>query len=122
MVTKLFSPLPVRRKEWERNAKREFGRVLALLNAYALVPCTQENRGVRLLVTNQPDKGCVLTPMRSKDLPLRSLLSVWPGKAAGDTLSDGRNELDPRICLCAVGSEATRISRPAGSPHQCCAG
>ncbi|KAK7002475.1 DNA mismatch repair protein MutL [Favolaschia claudopus] len=45
----LFSKLPVRRKEFERNAKREFGKALALLNAYALGPCSSGN-GVRLVV------------------------------------------------------------------------
>ena len=52
-VSGIFKPLPVRRKELERNAKREFGKALSLLNAYALVPCTQENGGVRLVVSNQ---------------------------------------------------------------------
>ncbi|KAK7436204.1 ATP-binding mismatch repair protein [Stygiomarasmius scandens] len=71
-----FSPLPVRRKEFERNAKREFGKALALLNAYAVGPCCglgsepelspedasasntdSQAKAVRLLVTNQPDKG-----------------------------------------------------------------
>ncbi|KAI0742215.1 hypothetical protein C8Q80DRAFT_1220949 [Daedaleopsis nitida] len=52
VVTGLFKPLPVRRKELERNAKREFGKALTLLHAYALVPCAQENKGVRLSVSN----------------------------------------------------------------------
>ncbi len=57
-VSGLFKPLPVRRKELERNAKREFGKALSLLHAYALVPCAKENRGVRLSVTNQTAGGC----------------------------------------------------------------
>ncbi|KAG2366119.1 DNA mismatch repair protein MutL [Suillus spraguei] len=56
-VSSLFKPLPVRRKELERNAKREFGKALNLLYAYALVPCATENRGVRLAVSNQLDGG-----------------------------------------------------------------
>ena len=56
-VSGLFKPLPVRRKELERNVKREFGKALTLLHAYALVPCANENRGVRLTVTNQPSGG-----------------------------------------------------------------
>lgn len=56
----LFKPLPVRRKELERNAKREFGKALHLLHAYALVPCATENGGVRLSCSNQPAGGCVL--------------------------------------------------------------
>ncbi len=58
-VSGLFKPLPVRRKELERNAKREFGKALTLLHAYALVPCAKENKGVRLTVTNQTAGGCV---------------------------------------------------------------
>ncbi|KDQ18354.1 hypothetical protein BOTBODRAFT_127226 [Botryobasidium botryosum FD-172 SS1] len=57
VLTGLFKPLPVRRKEFERNSKREFGKALALLHAYALVPCAQEARGVRLTVTNHPNGG-----------------------------------------------------------------
>jgi len=56
MISGLFQPLPVRRKEFERNAKREFAKALTLLHAYALVPCT---KGVRLTVSNHPDKGQV---------------------------------------------------------------
>lgn len=55
-VTGLFKPLPVRRKELERNAKREFAKALTLLNAYALVPCSKENKGVRLTVSSQDGK------------------------------------------------------------------
>jgi hypothetical protein len=45
----LFISLPVRRKEFERNAKHEFEKALALLNAYALGPCFAGS-GVRLTV------------------------------------------------------------------------
>ena len=66
-VLGLFKPLPVRRKELERNAKREHAKALALLHAYALVPCAHENRGVRLVVTNQTAQGRV----RPLSLPSR---------------------------------------------------
>jgi DNA mismatch repair protein PMS2 len=58
-VTGLFVPLPVRRKELERHAKREFTKALNLLTAYALVPCTRENNGVVLTISNTPDGGYV---------------------------------------------------------------
>lgn len=58
-IHNLFAPLPVRRKEFSRNAKRELGKALNLLTAYALVPCTQENKGVKLAVTGATEKGCV---------------------------------------------------------------
>lgn len=55
-LTGLFVPLPVRRKEFERHAKREYGKALNLLTAYALVPCTTEG-GVKLTVSNVSDSG-----------------------------------------------------------------
>lgn len=58
LLTNPFLPLPVRRKEFERNAKREFGKALALLSAYALGPCCAA-QPVRLTVSNQIDKGYV---------------------------------------------------------------
>ncbi|KAF3330253.1 DNA mismatch repair protein PMS1 isoform X1 [Carex littledalei] len=51
-VEKLFSPLPVRSKEFSRNIKREYGKLISLLNSYALVA-----KGVRLLCTNISSKG-----------------------------------------------------------------
>ncbi|KAG8881023.1 hypothetical protein FRB98_004589 [Tulasnella sp. 332] len=86
-VTRLFSPLPVRRKEWERNAKREFSKALTLLNAYALVPCAQENRGVRLLVYNHPDAGKRTIQFRTDGSPsIRSSVSALWGPKQLDTL------------------------------------
>lgn len=67
-ISEIFKPLPVRRKELERNAKREFGKALNLLNAYALVPCAQENDGVRLTCTHQPKGGYVHLPFLPLDL------------------------------------------------------
>lgn len=55
-IENLFAPLPVRRKELERNIKREFGKALSLLHAYALGPCAS-NAGVRLSVANFSEKG-----------------------------------------------------------------
>lgn len=48
----LFRPLPVRRKEFERTAKREFAKALGILTAYALVPASvgDGRKGVRLKV------------------------------------------------------------------------
>ena len=56
-VSNIFKPLPVRRKELERNAKREFGKALNLLTAYALIPCTHYSGGIRLTVSNQSSSG-----------------------------------------------------------------
>lgn len=50
----LFSNLPVRRQELERNVKREYGKVLVLLNSYACV-----STDVKFVVSNQDAKGSV---------------------------------------------------------------
>ncbi|EPQ28458.1 uncharacterized protein PFL1_03761 [Pseudozyma flocculosa PF-1] len=51
-VTGLFKSLPVRRKEFEKNLKREFAKAQSLLQAYALI-----SRGVRWTSSNQPKAG-----------------------------------------------------------------
>ncbi|KAF7548304.1 hypothetical protein G7Z17_g7146 [Cylindrodendrum hubeiense] len=51
-VEKLFHNLPVRRRELERNIKREWHKVIALLNQYA---CIQTN--LKFSVSQQPTKG-----------------------------------------------------------------
>ncbi|KAJ7633793.1 hypothetical protein DFH06DRAFT_1221695 [Mycena polygramma] len=81
-LTNLFSTLPVRRKEFERNAKREFGKALTLLNAYALGPCSSHS-GVRLTVSNQADKGQKSVQIRTPGTPsLRdSVSAIWGPKA-----------------------------------------
>ncbi|KAJ6455265.1 hypothetical protein C8R47DRAFT_1166278 [Mycena vitilis] len=81
-LTNLFTTLPVRRKEFERNAKREFGKALTLLNAYALGPCSSRS-GVRLTVSNQADKGQKSVQIRTPGTPsLRdSVSAIWGPKA-----------------------------------------
>lgn len=81
-VSSLFKPLPVRRKELERNAKREFGKALNLLYAYALVPCANENRGVRLTVSNQPEGGRKTIQLKTDGSPSikASVTALWGPK------------------------------------------
>jgi DNA mismatch repair protein PMS2 len=52
VVETLFYNLPVRRKELEKNIKREYNKVLQLLNAYACISV-----GVKFSVSNQIPKG-----------------------------------------------------------------
>ncbi|KAK1998985.1 DNA mismatch repair protein MutL [Colletotrichum falcatum] len=52
IVENLFHNLPVRRRELQRNIKREWNKVIALLNQYA---CIQT--GVKFSVSQQPTKG-----------------------------------------------------------------
>ena len=52
VVEQLFYNLPVRRKELEKTVKREYNKVLQLLNAYACI-----STGVKFSVSNQVPKG-----------------------------------------------------------------
>ncbi|OAX37971.1 hypothetical protein K503DRAFT_783234 [Rhizopogon vinicolor AM-OR11-026] len=47
--------LDARATNIERNVKLEFGKALKLLYGYALVPCANKNRGVRLAVKGSGD-------------------------------------------------------------------
>ncbi|TDL18204.1 DNA mismatch repair protein MutL [Rickenella mellea] len=78
----LFKPLPVRRKEYERNSKLQLGKALNLLSAYALVPCAQENKGVRLSVYHQPDGGKKTLQIRTDGTATvrASISSLWGPK------------------------------------------
>ncbi|EGY18881.1 DNA mismatch repair protein PMS1 [Verticillium dahliae VdLs.17] len=51
-VNSLFHNLPVRRRELERNIKREWNKVITLLNQYA---CIQT--GLKFTISQQPNKG-----------------------------------------------------------------
>ncbi|KAL2945411.1 DNA mismatch repair protein PMS1 [Bienertia sinuspersici] len=51
-VKKLFSNLPVRSKEFSRNIRKEYGKLISLLNAYAIIA-----KGVRLVCTNMSGKN-----------------------------------------------------------------
>ncbi|THZ87861.1 DNA mismatch repair protein MutL [Aureobasidium pullulans] len=56
VVEKIFHNLPVRKKELEKNIKREYSKVLTLLQAYACI-----STGVRFTVSNQMPKGTKTT-------------------------------------------------------------
>lgn len=51
-VKNLFSSLPVRSKEFHRNIRKEYGKLISLLNAYALTA-----KGVRLVCKNSTGKN-----------------------------------------------------------------
>ncbi|XP_047335121.1 DNA mismatch repair protein PMS1 [Impatiens glandulifera] len=51
-VQKLFSNLPVRSKEFHRNIRKEYGKLVSLMNAYALIA-----KGVRFVCTNATGKN-----------------------------------------------------------------
>ncbi|KAM7527075.1 hypothetical protein LguiB_030485 [Lonicera macranthoides] len=61
IVKKLFSNLPVRSKEFQRNIRKEYGKLISLLNAYALVA-----NGVRIVCTNTTGKNVKSTVLKTQ--------------------------------------------------------
>ncbi|XP_059177944.1 mismatch repair endonuclease PMS2-like [Physella acuta] len=51
-IQNIFHTLPVRHKEFQRNLKKEFAKLVHVLNAYCIV-----NTGVRITCSNQTGKG-----------------------------------------------------------------
>ncbi|SCU85203.1 LAMI_0C10462g1_1 [Lachancea mirantina] len=72
-VSHLFNNLPVRRKEFTRNHKRQFSKCISLLQAYAL---DLENTKLSVWhITSSGRKTLVLSSAKTQDLPKR-ILSV----------------------------------------------
>ena len=77
-VEDLFMSLPVRRRELEKNIKREYGKVLAILQAYACIS-TQ----ARISVSNVMAKGkkVVVFATKSNQTTRENIASVFGTKA-----------------------------------------
>lgn len=59
-LTNLFTTLPVRRRDFTRNVRKEFNKMCQILQAYCLVA-----RGVRIICTNQNAKGAKMVVMQT---------------------------------------------------------
>ncbi|GAW10922.1 hypothetical protein ANO14919_002600 [Xylariales sp. No.14919] len=77
LVEGLFHNLPVRRRELERNIKREWNRVLGVLNQYA---CIQT--GLKFSVSQQPNKGkrMVLFSTKGNQTTRENIVNVFGAK------------------------------------------
>ena len=77
-VEKLFHNLPVRRRELERNIKREWQKVINLLNQYA---CIQTN--TKFSVSQQPTKGKRIIMFSTKNNPTtrENIINIFGAKA-----------------------------------------
>lgn len=96
-VENLFNNLPVRRRELERNIKREWGKVISLLNQYA---CIQT--GVKFTVSQQPNKGkrIVLFSTKGNKTTRENIVNVFGAKTmAGLVVLDLKLDLEPTTSL-----------------------
>ncbi|KAL6860549.1 ATP-binding mismatch repair protein [Amphichorda felina] len=121
-VEKLFHNLPVRRRELERNIKREWHKVIALLNQYA---CIQTN--TKFTVSQQPTKGkrIVLFATKGNNTTRDNIINIFGAKTMsalvplGMTLemepSGLSSALRPTVDPCTISKEVRLvgyISRP----------
>ncbi|KAH6659732.1 hypothetical protein BKA67DRAFT_545558 [Truncatella angustata] len=76
-VEGLFNNLPVRRRELERNIKREWNRVIGVLNQYACILI-----GVKFSVSQQPNKGkkIVLFSTKGNNTTRENIVNVFGAK------------------------------------------
>lgn len=105
-VENLFQNLPVRRRELERNIKREWGKVIGLLNQYA---CVQT--GVKFTVSQLPNKGkrIVLFSTKGNKSTRENILNVFGAKAMAALVA-----LDLRLELESTGGPSQRWSAQGG--------
>lgn len=92
-VENLFHNLPVRRRELERNIKREWSKVVSLLNQYA---CIQT--GVKFTVSQTPNKGkrIVLFSTKGNKTTRENIINVFGAKTMAALVTlDLKLELDP---------------------------
>ncbi|KAI1294471.1 hypothetical protein F5Y03DRAFT_316239 [Xylaria venustula] len=93
LVENLFHNLPVRRRELERNIKREWNRVLSVLNQYA---CIQT--GLKFSVSQQPNKGkrMVLFSTKGNQTTRENIVNVFGAKTLAVLIPlDLELELEP---------------------------
>ena len=82
-VETIFKPLPVRRQELEKNIKREYAKVLVLLQAYA---CISTN--VRLSVSNvMGKKKAVVFSSQSNKTTRENIANVFGTKALSSLIA-----------------------------------
>ncbi|KAH8172657.1 histidine kinase-, DNA gyrase b-, and HSP90-like ATPase domain-containing protein [Sarocladium implicatum] len=76
-VEKLFHNLPVRRRELDRNIKREWQKVIALLNQYACILT-----GLKFTVSQQPSKGkrIILFSTKGNATTRENIINIFSAK------------------------------------------
>ncbi|KAK9762097.1 ATP-binding mismatch repair protein [Basidiobolus ranarum] len=82
-VQKLFHTLPVRFKEFKKNSKREYGKCLTLVQAYAIV-----SENVKFVLSNQPHKGARQIALSTKGNRtfLENLTNIFGAKIAAQLI------------------------------------
>jgi len=112
-VENLFLNLPVRRRELERNIKREYGKVLGVLQAYACIS-TQ----ARISVSNVMAKGkkAVVFATKSNQTTRENIANVFGAKALSGLVSmDLSLNMEPTATAARPGLKSGWVILPAFS-------
>lgn len=82
-LSNLFSTLPVRKREFQKNIKKEFIKLCQILQGYCLVA-----KGVRIICTNQNQKGSKMTVMATEGSQsiLDNISSIFGARQVQDLL------------------------------------
>ncbi|KAI0161646.1 DNA mismatch repair protein MutL [Hypoxylon sp. FL1284] len=92
-IEALFHNLPVRRRELERNIKREWNRVIGVLNQYACI-----KTGLKFSVSQQPNKGkrMILFSTKGNQTTRENIVNVFGAKTLAVLIAlDLKLELEP---------------------------
>ncbi|XP_046352551.2 mismatch repair endonuclease PMS2-like isoform X1 [Haliotis rufescens] len=95
ILQNLFSTLPVRHREFQRSLKKEFAKMIQVLNAYCLV-----TTGVRISCTNQAGKGSRSTVVSTKgNTTLReNIANIFGPKQVQSLLEFKQHEPTEEVC------------------------
>ncbi|KAI0152287.1 DNA mismatch repair protein MutL [Hypoxylon sp. NC0597] len=109
-VEGLFHNLPVRRRELERNIKREWNRVIGVLNQYA---CIQT--GLKFSVSQQPNKGkrMILFSTKGNQTTRENIVNVFGAKTLAVLIP-----LDLKLELETTSAPGQKWSTQGGSSVQ----
>ncbi|CAI5521474.1 unnamed protein product, partial [Closterium sp. Naga37s-1] len=105
-MAKIFSPLPVRRREFERNVRREFAKLVSALQAYCVV-----STHARILCTNQSGRSSARTTVvqtAGTGSMRENIIAVFGAKAAG-----GLDPVDITFPLSPSSAAAAAPAAPA---------
>ncbi|KAF4125315.1 DNA mismatch repair protein PMS2 [Geosmithia morbida] len=110
-VEKLFHNLPVRRRELERNIKREWHKVISLLNQYACI-----KTDTKFSVSQQPTKGKRIILFSTKGNPTTrdNIINIFGSKTMSALIPlDMQMEMQPSTLSSALQStvDTTKISK-----------
>ncbi|KAK0388705.1 hypothetical protein NLU13_4948 [Sarocladium strictum] len=108
VVEKLFHNLPVRRRELERNIKREWQKVIALLNQYACILT-----GLKFTVSQQPSKGkrIILFSTKGNATTRENIINIFSAKMTNQLVPlDLQLEMRP--------TKSTHAPQAMGNPDE----